>query len=176
MITGMQTYGLEDALEFLQRDLKRSARALTYRGLVRAGLLIARDAIRMAPIDTGNLRASCYVIGKNEKGQVSQRKEAKGKVERGWFEREHVGSEYVAEKNDFHRLKEDVAVQVGFTASYAAAVHEGDPTFNWHKGAPQFLHNSLTLNHTNVLKLATEEVRKIERVKIKPVVKVGSKP
>lgn len=161
MKTGMYTVGLEDVTDALQRRLKARGQELTYKGLVRAGLLICRDAVKMAPIDTSNLRQSAYVIGKQSNGNVQKRQGAKGHIARGVNEVAHVQAEYMSEAADLFSSRYDIAVQVGFTASYAAAVHEGDPTFNWNKGGPQFLQKSVQMHITDVEKLATEEVSKI---------------
>jgi len=97
----------------------------TPRGLVEAAMLIRGNAQDRCPVDTGNLKASAYVVwkkGYKRTGRWSKRK-----------------SKYDGRPKDLGRLKRDHAkitadheklvswgdVVIGFSAWYAMYVHQG---------------------------------------------------
>lgn len=88
-------------------------------GLVQGGLLIRREAQKNTPVVTGNLRNSAYV--QSSKGTVGPATGFKGKAAAKEYTRYtrsvlHSASEISGAKG--------LMVIVGFTASYAAYVHE----------------------------------------------------
>ena len=96
-------------------------------GLIEAGILIMNDTENTppkTPVDTGNLRASRFIVtsaGKNETRQLGKRKKFKGKGS-SKLTADHNSainkSKAVLKKFDL------VSVRIGFSASYAPFVHE----------------------------------------------------
>jgi hypothetical protein len=160
MATGIRITGLETLQKKLTQDLVKDATQMTYKGLVRAGMAIVRDAVPGAPIETGNLRQSAYVIGHSPADNMDVKREAKGNPARGPEEVAAVQQEFVIAKAYVASWKA-YGVLIGFAASYAGYVHEGDPTYNWHNGGPQYLHNAVMMNYDNIIRLCKEEITKI---------------
>ena len=52
--------GMEEVLANLNRQIAKQIKA-TETGLKAAAMVVNRDAVKLAPIDTGNLRASAYI-------------------------------------------------------------------------------------------------------------------
>lgn len=131
----MRIKGLSDVRNRL-KQAEQNATATKRRALTRIGALIKRDAVKRAPVDTGNLRSSAYT-----------------EVEGGKL------------------------VRVGFSAFYAAWVHEmvgqklkgqpradfgktrGGESFGggsgkgnyWDSGEPKFLENAVKENRQRIL-------------------------
>lgn len=112
VIEGMK--GVLDALD----NVARAMEAKRARTLTRIGSIVKSAAVKNAPVDTGNLRASAYT-----------------------------------------ELTDHGTVVIGFTAAYAAAVHEkievnrGVPRtsgtkrgFYWSGGGPKFLSRAVEQN------------------------------
>jgi hypothetical protein len=52
--------GVDTVLKNLRREIKAIEGRITRQGLAKAGIIIRRSAIRMTPVDTGNLRSSFF--------------------------------------------------------------------------------------------------------------------
>jgi len=153
----LRATGFDAVMKSLRKDLKKAGADLTYRGLLRVGLLILRDAQKYAPRDTGNLMGSGFVLGQPSRGEskIQIRPSAKKSEE------EAAISQSVEEGRGELMLNKPPSVMVGFGASYALFVHEADEDQDWHDGGPQFLKKSVEDNHAKAVALITEEVRKL---------------
>jgi hypothetical protein len=127
------TDGIGQAVAALNAELKKIEN-LSMKGLWAIGLRIIADAVKGVPVEFGNLRASGYVRA----GSKLERPDA-------------------AKLNPKENLPDptdkmpDLAVELGFTASYAVYVHEnteqrlkGEPRPSglgtyWNPGGPKFL-------------------------------------
>ena len=132
------------------------------KGLIRAAIPVRRDAVKGAPIVTGNLRASAFTIASKGSVQAGQNPNFKGKQATSMQER-HQGV-LTEEKSILGHSKQD-AVEIGFSAVYALKVHEnpragktGMPGAS-EKGHWKFLEDSLKKNQGTILKTLQEEVR-----------------
>lgn len=114
---GLEMKGLKDAI----KDLNEKANALSdgcLAGLIQGALLIRGEAQKNTPVVTGNLRNSAYV------------QTAKGTTGEGKFKGKTAGTERTRFVSAVMKSASEIAgsktplVIVGFTASYAAFVHE----------------------------------------------------
>lgn len=129
-------------------------------GMLAAGLVIKRDAVKLAPIDTGNLRNSAYVIaGGGKKGiKKSQTgKEGTFKTSKAGGSKTTAGSmksqhENILSMRISHGGSLDKPfVEVGFTANYALAVHESVGR-KFKVGQAKFLEHAITKNKREIKK------------------------
>jgi hypothetical protein len=97
------------------------------RGLLEAGLMVKGEAQKITPVQTGNLKASAYVIwggGSNASSKIKYRSNPTAKNKKVKAGEENVVREHAAVLN--HRMKSSLEpfTEVGYTANYAAKVHE----------------------------------------------------
>ena len=131
-VADIKWQGMDVVLKNLNKEIGK-IKGATVDGLLEAALLIKGDAQRVTPVDTGNLRASAYVIwgggGKRTKARSNPTFKQKAKAgKRGTAERfkniQRIISEHTAVINERSKLSRDPFAEIGFTAFYAAAVHE----------------------------------------------------
>jgi hypothetical protein len=111
----------------------------------------------MAPRDTNNLRGSAFEVGSKAPGRATVHHTPKPK--RPTPEPENIALG-VTEARAFVASKVGPVVLVGFAASYAEIVHEGDPNKNWHNGGPQFLTKSVANNVPRAPRVIETEMAK----------------
>ncbi len=124
--SGIKWDGLDKVLSNLNKEIGK-IEGRTRQGLLSAALKVKRDAIKLAPVDTGNLRNSAYVIwgGGKESPKVKQtgsegifKDKTKGQAQRMGGEHQSVVSQRqgISSTSPF--------AEIGFTAFYALYVHE----------------------------------------------------
>ena len=154
--------GLQETMTRLRKDILQLGGNACYQGLVRAGILILAEAQRYAPRDTGNLMASGFIIGHRKVMEIMTVKEAKtdfsGEV--GPTEAKNIEMA-VSEGQQRMMGFKSPSVMIGFGASYAWDVHEGDESLNWHDGGPRYLLKSLVENYDEVLSRVFDSVRRM---------------
>jgi hypothetical protein len=144
--------GLPQVLKELNRQVK-AVEDRTVGGMAAAALIVKKDAVILAPIDTGNLRNSSYTIWGGKDGTKSN------KAGSGKFRSKGKGNEGVREAARFDKIVAERSGQrpskpfaeIGFTASYALVVHEDLTAFR-NKGQAKFLERSLFENKAEVLR------------------------
>jgi len=129
-VASVEWQGLEKVLGNLNKEISKIEGA-TVGGLLEAALLIKGDAQRITPVDTGNLKASAYVIWGGGKRSVKSRSNPifRQKIgKRGSAERftniARIAGEHEAIINQRKKHSFTPFAEVGYTAHYAAAVHE----------------------------------------------------
>jgi|19_taG_2_1085344.scaffolds.fasta_scaffold05913_3 hypothetical protein len=128
--TRLDWIGLDTVLKNINDSLD-DIEGVTVSGLLEAALLVKGDAQRITPVDTSNLKASAYVIWGGGKKQTkiqaaakapnfkSESKKSKRKVDVEAMIAQHIN---VLNKRSKPSLSP--FAEVGYTASYAAKVHE----------------------------------------------------
>jgi hypothetical protein len=114
--------GLDEVLLKLGKQVGK-IKGKTRKGLTIVVLKIRRDAVKLTPIQTGNLRASAYtIVG----GGVKQAKTSKSRT--AFKVKDKSGSRVQAEHQSVieskKKIQRDPYGIIGFTAHYALAVHE----------------------------------------------------
>ena len=124
-----------------QKEIEKGA----VRGLIKAGLIIERDAKKNAPVDTGNLKASGFTLWR------------KSDVTVGPFEGRDA-SKVADDTGDLvSRLRAVLKknqVAVGFGANYGLYVHE------LHAEKKRFLLKAIKKNKARILKVMSKEIQK----------------
>ena len=150
--------------------------SINLQGLIKAGFLIKEEAQHLVPVDIGNLKASGFVVWKNPGGldlNVPKNRKLPFKKPR---KKKGPGSS-VADYQKIHKLakakakkelplsirKEFFAVTVGFSAYYAAYVHENKEMNHPNGGEARFLSKAVNRNKMAILKTVAQEARKINR-------------
>jgi hypothetical protein len=125
--------GIDKVLKGINKASEK-VEIVTLRGLLEAGLMVKGEAQKITPVQTGNLKASAYVIwggGSNAFGnpnrntsKIKYRSNPTAKNKKVKAGEENVVREHAAVLN--HRMKSSLEpfTEVGYTANYAAKVHE----------------------------------------------------
>lgn len=116
-------------LELVKKDIQRQFRQLMYE----LGIYIILDAIRYAPVDSGNLRASALVFGKTDSGARREFLPVQH-IAGGWstyatnykpnIRKLILSAGYTRAAAEQLLQDADTYVVLGFTAYYALYVHE----------------------------------------------------
>lgn len=146
--------GRDVVLKNLQREVK-GIKLRSAAGLVAAAAIVKKDAVMDAPVDTGNLRASGYMV---VTGMAVDQPSPN-------FSNKHGDAALQAKNNAAALMEAQARVgvfanlgylgEVGFTTTYAAPVHERHPTHG------KFLENALKTNYAKIL----ETIRRYARIK-----------
>lgn len=105
----------------------------TIQGLLEAAVLVKNESVKLTPIDTGNLRASAYILwggGKvRTKGRSAPTFKSVARGKRGSAERFGNIARLSSEHNTIINERKGVLrrhpfSEIGYTAFYAAMVHE----------------------------------------------------
>lgn len=158
----VKVQGLQQVLEDLNKEIGK-IRNQTKKGLYRAAIPIRRDAQKMCPVVTGNLKASAYIntswIG-TEYGTNSPFKGDNANQ----MSSEHQ-SKLQASSARIQGKRYPV-VEVGFTAFYAPFVHENPNAGNAdyegtsEVGQWKFLEKAVKQNQDKIVEIIKSEAKK----------------
>lgn len=139
----------------------------TLKGLLLAAALIRRETERtppLTPVDTGNLRASWFVVSSQKQrigkarvssdvhGKLIQTGKFKGK-KKAEMAANHTSTIQQA-KAILHSRKEDIVVMMGYTANYALFVHESvDKQFHREGSGPKWFETAIKNNSSSILNI-----------------------
>lgn len=143
--------GLDKVVAGLNRELKK-IQGKTTAGLLEAALLIRGESQRLTPVDTGNLRASPYIVWGG--GKVKTR--AKADVPSfniGDKSGQRVATEHgtkIEERKNVTKGKVQPFAEIGYTAFYAPIVHEAPAGTRFKVGQSKFLEQALVNNSKRV--------------------------
>ena len=132
--------GFEDVINNLEKEVKK-IEDVTSAGMIKAMAHIRAETINTTPVDTGNMRASWFVVtndgvaeGRNPKWKGTRSKSPSKKARAMRVKTEHpqvVGEMLGEAKSDMS----GITVIAGYSANYALYVHEmegrGKKTINW---------------------------------------------
>lgn len=131
----------------------------TLKGLITAGFLIKNRSLKQTPIDTGNLRASSYLVWKS--GLVSEprfkstkKKKRDKALEKGRHQTQTQIAKAIVSKFEKQNI---IALIIGFTASYALFVHETNKMYN--QGNWKFLEKAVAESSTEILQIIKENAK-----------------
>lgn len=121
--SGNRVIGLERVLTRLNKTIPVGQTRNLTQGLVALGLKIQRDSQKMAPVDTGNMKASAFTVW--TRGRVPQVGAMQGKTAGKTKQETEQAIARVKGKADSRPpMKPEVAVAYG--AAYAIYVHENE--------------------------------------------------
>jgi hypothetical protein len=145
--------GLDIVLRNLNREISKIEQR-TLKGLIHAAIIVRRDMeknIPYIPLDLGNLRASWFTV--TARGNQSSTPKFEGK-DSDKFSTEH--SSMVSEGKAMLQANKNPIIMMGFTANYAAGVHEAtDPNIHWSKegSGPKFFQRALERKKTEIVEV-----------------------
>lgn len=120
--------GLEKVFNNLNNEIGK-IKKVTIAGLIEAGLLVKREAMKITPVDTGNLKAGAYVIwgGSGFKPSHTVPEIMSVRIKKSISKKLDVNQheKIIAEREQRLSSVTDPFAEIGFTASYALFVHEG---------------------------------------------------
>lgn len=153
-----------EKLDEVMRNLNeriRSVSSASRKGLIRAGLLIQREAQRRTPVDTGNLRASAFTVwtgGSNVGGEAQGRGGGRFRGTRGEQTAMEFASTAQRTASQLSTNPDKPDVMVGFGASYALFVHERPARHV--VGTVKFLEKAVAENTDAIVRTVGEDVRR----------------
>ncbi len=121
-VTAIRWQGLDKVLRNLNKQTK-VIQGKTRKGMTIVALKIRRDAVRLTPIQTGNLRGSAYTIvggGVAAKSEVNSTSDFVTSDKSG----RQVAAEHQSVIDSKKRTQREPYAIIGFTAHYALMVHE----------------------------------------------------
>jgi len=153
--------GLDQTIQNIRKEIEQ-IQGVTLKGLLRAGLKVRGEAQRMCHVVTGNLKASAYVVTSRGNAPAGKSPNFKGDdaAQMGSNHSSTVDERQYAVKND-----KNPTVEVGFTAEYAASVHEnpnaGQATYPGASevGQWKFLEEAVKQNETYILDVIQREAK-----------------
>ena len=152
---------LEEVVANLAKEVKK-IEGKTMKGLIRAVIPVVEEAVEGAPIVTGNLRASKFVLSSKGKVEEGDSPNFKGS-QVAEMERRHA--DVLSERRSILSRVSSPAVEIGFSAVYALKVHEnpragktGIPGAS-EEGHWKFLERALKNNQEHMLRVIREEAR-----------------
>lgn len=141
--------GLDKVLKNLNKEIGK-IEGRSKQGMIAGGIIVKNKSLPITPVDTGNLRSSNYVLwrGGSESKPAFKSKEAA-----------KMAQEHGAAMSASASAIGDLEVEIGFTAYYAAKVHE--TLRHYRQGAWKFLEQAIKISASEIL----DEIR--ERATIK---------
>jgi|TARA_R100001530_G_scaffold63672_2_gene45766 hypothetical protein len=150
--------GLDRVVRGLNESLKKIENK-TVAGLLEAAILVRGESQRITPVDTGNLRASAYIVygggDKTPKARAASSFKVKKKKAGGQAVVDRLTSKHkqiVEERKGGTGWAEPFA-EVGYTAYYAVDVHEAPAGRTFKVGQSKFLEQALRNNSRNIFKI-----------------------
>lgn len=157
----MKRTGLDKIMRNLNKEI-RKIEGKTQQGLTAAALLVKARALPKTPIDTGNLRASCYVAS----GTGSFASRALSGALSGALKKEMTRQGYSYTGGEAPQLVEATGVKkdqpwavIGYTASYAIYVHEIDKAYRAPGTSWKFLEQAVIESEKDILKIIKRTAR-----------------
>lgn len=159
MYSSARVRGLGRYIRRLNKEIAK-IEGRTLKGLIRAGIIVMRATERQAPItpvDTGNLRASRFMVtGKSiEMGSKPRfRADKNGKDMHGPHKAAIEGNRKLAS------IMKNPVVILGYSAYYAAYVHEAvHIKFKRPQSGAKFFQSSFRKNQKKILAIIAKEAR-----------------
>lgn len=147
--------GLDKVVSNLNKEIARIKKA-TGAGLYEAGLFIKAKALPITPIDYGNLRGSCFVIGiyNTSYPSVSFKGPQAGPLYSSFSSAVGEALSIVEQK----KALDKISVVVGYGAFYAAFVHE-NPNAGKFAGEWKFLETTVKQYSPEILSIIKERAK-----------------
>ena len=147
--------GIDRTIQALNAEIL-DIRGDTTRGLIESGLLIKREALKQTPVDQGNLRGSAYVVSKKS---ISAPGGFKGD-DSGELQQDYSAVTRQAKADAAANDNKGIPVVfVGFSARYAAIVHEAvGAVFQRPEAKAKFLEDAIKANVSKIIKIIKNKV------------------
>lgn len=154
MSKNLNITGRDQVLRNMQAALDK-VRYGTEKGLVRAGMFIRGEATRRAPIDTGNLRNSAYVVSNSGTLHSGTPRFSNARKDAG---KQSVNFASAISEARARVAGKQPCVEIGFATTYAAAVHEHTNVAHV-TGEAKYLENAVKSNTSKIVDFVVQEAR-----------------
>lgn len=159
----MTIKGIDEVMKNLNKALKQMQGTVTNAGFIKVAVAVRQSMnsqIPLIPVDTGNLRASFFTVIKG-RGQVDMANPAPVKPHR--IPAKHIAFQktFVAQMNGLSQSKNYPNMIFGFSANYAAIVHEDMKPKNWNVpgSGPKFFQAHLERLQGEILRILSENIK-----------------
>jgi len=162
-------------LKTVQRKLNKAVKIIegkTLKGLIRGGLIVLRDVEKTSPktpVDLSNLRASRFLVTSNSKiamGSSPTFTGSRSKAGRMQKERNPLAlmsnhQSVLSAAKGIASSKVNPTVILGFSAKYAAHVHEMIGDVNWQRpgSGAKFFEKAVDRNILDIVKMVRKEAK-----------------
>lgn len=155
----IRVLGVDEVLAQLHGEI-RKIKFRSKKGLIKAGLIIQREAQQLCPVDTGNLKAGAFTIWGNVPPKKIPSPKFKGSdASDASMNHQEVISAELGGLRESGLFGRDTTVLVGFSAAYAIYVHENTAASHT-SGESKFLQRAVNHNHATILKAVGDEAGK----------------
>jgi hypothetical protein len=146
--------GINDALRQLDMKAKK-IKGATQTALLRVAFLIQRDAMDMTPVDTGALRASCFVIWPGQRFGGDPLPPSGKKLTTADLENIMASVAFLSNTSIEASISDHPVAFVGYAANYAVFVHENIKA--QHETGQAFYLEEAILKHIKTLAVIIRE-------------------
>jgi hypothetical protein len=164
MSKGFSTFrikGIDKVINELNAEMQKMQTSISTQGFIRVAIVLRRSMATNTPyipIDTGNLRASWFTAIKGIAGKTTSQGVGFSAATKGKVLDKQKQAAVVATVRAVVESKKNPLMIFGFSANYAAAVHEEKRKVEWKvAGAgPKFFQKALEREKGNILKILAE--------------------
>ena len=161
MITGNDIKGFDTVLKNLNAEIEK-IKVKSAAGLIKATIIIRNDTEKttpITPVDTGNLRSSWFVVSLRKMASDVHNKAFKGK-KKDDMAKEHSAAISEAMGMVQAYLKKGILVVFGYSAEYAAAVHEKlGANFQRPGAGPKWFESAIKRNAPKIVGIIANETK-----------------
>lgn len=161
MVTGNDIKGFDEVMKNLDKEIEK-IKVKSAAGLIKATIIIRNDTEKttpITPVDTGNLRSSWFVVSLKKAAADVYNKAFKGK-KKDDMAKEHSATITEAMGIVKAYIKRGVLVVFGYSANYAAAVHEKlGANFQRPGAGPKWFESAIKRNIPNIVSTIANETK-----------------
>jgi hypothetical protein len=161
MLGGANIKGFDEVMKNLNIELEK-IKVKSAAGLIKATIVIRNDTEKttpITPVDTGNLRSSWFVASLKRPSTDVYNKAFKGK-KKDDMAKEHSATIAEAVGMVQAYIKKGVLVVFGYSANYAAAVHEKlGANFQRPGAGPKWFESAIKRNTSKIVGIIANETK-----------------
>ena len=159
--THFEIKGIKEVTDNINKVMKEKGIAMTTKGFIRVAILLRQamdNEYPMIPVDTGNLRASWFTVikGKGEVNTGSAPLKRPKEVSVEDLQKQKNVVSFFKSVSESTKMPNMI---FGFSANYAAAVHEMVGAVNWNRSGSgaKYMQRHLESKQDEIIKILAEE-------------------
>ena len=168
MKKGFSTFrikGIDKVINELNKAMQEKKQRITIQGFIRVAIAIRRSMETNTPYiprDTGNLRASWFTAIKGPSGKTNNKGIGYSATTQGKVEDKQKQAAVVAQARTIVESSIQPLMIFGFSANYAAAVHEEKRQVEWkvQGSGPKFFQRALEREKGKILQILADSEKK----------------
>lgn len=149
--------GVDKVLKKLHKKMEKVTNNITTEGLINAVIIIRRSMDKETPtipVDTGNLRSSFFTVTTKGQKKINPSDGSFKGDDAGKMQRDYEGA--INNSIALVNASRNPMVMFGFSAYYAAVVHETDKNYRRPGSGSKFLENAIDRNRKEILNEITK--------------------